>query len=298
MPAALSFTTVVTVADALSELVESGGLTPPCLVMATAREVAIRPLEDQHPLDAIVGMVAPSTWRAFGVVTDAWYRSVAGPPDEPDLGPVAGEGLAGSPRGEAVLVHVVDRLGSSHTTLCHSGQRIVEHSSSGPLADACRRVFGLPTGPCPPSDELWAFLWLDAVLAAAAVGDLPRRRQWRSVAALHPFVRIVGPDAIEDAAPSALTVDRLVDWGRQLTMFLPWPVLRRRAQAGTLPLVPELTPAQVDWFDDAAFARFVTSAYPHWRDLRVSLEGLVTPSTAVRLDEVLASWDLPVHHAW
>jgi hypothetical protein len=280
-----SLTTVVTLAESLAALSARGGLSTPCLVHVTDGEVGLQPVLDRHPLDAVVGLLAPPEWTAFGVVAEAWATPLGtiGPPEPP---------------GEAVLVHLVDRLGSSHTILSgRDGSAVADATAGGPLADACRRALGLGTGPCRGSDELWASLWLDTVLSSAAAGRLSGRSQWQAVVELHPFVRILGGESASSrwADPADASPSQVTEWGRLLARFLPWPVLRNRARAGRFPAVPELTPEQVDWFDDASFGRYVVAAYPHWTDLRADLDPLLTAVTAGRIDEVLSAWELGSH---
>jgi len=268
-------------------------------------DLEARPLVDaDDALQVLCRQQARPEWVAVGVVVEGWTVPPSAA-DDVDWRTLHrnGPSLRRHPQRRRVrTLHLVGRGGPVALALLSDGDVEPQvHASpdggadggpTGPLPDGLRRLLGLPTPGCGVSAlELWASLWLAAVVARASRAPL----DWAGVAALHPGSRL-----LERAGPPDLAPD-LVVVGRALARAWGWVALQRAAingaeQASFLP------PADVAAFADAGmFARLVLrQVEPLWSSRR-SLEGQLQASVLARIDATLQAWCLdptpPGHRA-
>jgi hypothetical protein len=180
---------LVTILDAA--LAEGGWHQPHRLVFVQpvpgddAFELGFRELEEgQHPLDLLLGFVAPAEWSAFGVVCFGWAAPAVGFDEarhtaelRPSLHP---------DRCRVRVVTLLDRDGTEWATATLDDGTVVDEPGEGTVGDALRRCLRLPTAPPPVGTaELFAALWLADVAAAG------RPLSWAEVASRHPAVRLL-----------------------------------------------------------------------------------------------------------
>jgi hypothetical protein len=134
-------------------------------------ELACFPIDSDHPLDLLLGFVAPRHWWALGVATDGRAHRIG------DDGRVAR-----SPASPRVRITVlIDRSGDG-AGLLRQGDELTPMPGppDGMVADACRRALGLDTAPPPATTVgLWTRCWLDRVVdtyAGAGTSQTKRRR--------------------------------------------------------------------------------------------------------------------------
>jgi hypothetical protein len=226
--------------------------------------LAWTPLGGLHPLDALLGAVAPPHWCAVGVRT----RGVATGPDGTD---------------DVVVTLLVGRTGASASTM-RRGDTVVPLPGrpDGTIADACRRALGLPTAPPPGSTALlWTLSWLDRVVAEASARPPGDRRSWAEVARWHPAV--AGGLAAGPGTPSPAAV---AGAARALAEAWPWPQLRSSPAVVDVPGgPPDLSLSR--WMDDGMWARWVLGAFPALDDLVAATRALLTPVVADGVDLVV-----------
>ena len=145
---------------------EGGWHQPHFLVMVEDDDgesfsLGTRPLPPgSHPLEHMLGFVAPASWSAFGAV--CFGR--AAPEDR-----------------RARVVTLVARTGETYAVTSLDDGTVMDEPGEGSVTDALRRCLGLATPPPPcPTNELFDAYWLRSVLAAG------RRMTWREAAALRP----------------------------------------------------------------------------------------------------------------
>jgi hypothetical protein len=217
-------------------------------------------LEGVHPVDALLGFVAPDDWRAIGVCTT---------------------GRAHSPRGtEAVtLTLLVDRAGGTASVLQRGGAlEVLPGRPDGMVADACRRALGLPTAPPPGSSlVLWTLTWLDRVVAKAH-DRLPGQPgpSWAAMARLHPASS--GP-----GDPVALALDAAA-----LAEAWPWGRLRAEPALADLPGSPP-SASLAQWMDDGMWARWLIRELPPAAELLEATRALLPAVMADAVDLVVAA---------
>ncbi len=162
----------------------------------------------------------------------------------------------------------------------------VDQPIEGRLADACRRVLGLPTPP-PPGDSrlLFALQWIDRVSIEAFM-RVEDRLTWSEVARMHPFA-----DILEGSGLDCDIDDHLTEVGNAAGQAWPWDRIRAACASGRQP-VATVTAAAAEWADDGAFARMLLEDFPELDDLLVSLGALLAPSVISRIDATLHHWDV------
>jgi hypothetical protein len=257
------------------------------------------PLDGAHPLDVLLGFVAPPHWRALGMSTAGHAR----PLDQlggPSRGPTAAGGAFASPSpaasataapdgdgdGVAVTVTVlVDRSGAA-AGLMRRGDVVtpLPGRPDGLVADACRRALGLPTSPPPASTlVLWTLAWLDRVVDAAGRADAATRlTSWPAVARLHLAATV--PDA---TSPGALGPAALAGAAAALARAWPWGRLRRDPSGADVPGPPP-SPQLAQWMDDGMWARWLLSRLPAADDLLSAVHALLPPTLAEQVERVAA----------
>lgn len=247
-------------------------------------ELACYPIDAGHPLDLLVGFVAPPRWSALGVSTCGWARRAD------DRGRVDRAGQANRVRVTVLL----DRSGEA-AGLLRVGGEVVELPGvpDGLVADACRRALRLPTPPPPGATVgLWARCWLDRIVDTA--GGVARARRlaagrqpdstghpssdwgsWSDVVRLHPaWSAPSGPASSLQVEPAPESVAATT---RALAHAWPWP--RVQAEPAVLRLPGPLPPRDVtDWMDDGMWARWVLSSFPALDDLLDAVSGLLAPA--------------------
>jgi hypothetical protein len=248
-------------------------------------ELGLLPLDDvSHPLEGLLGLVAPPEWLAVGVVATGRATRL----DEPGAGqrfPVCSVHLVGRTGCWAAAWRPLgDGAGAAGSA---SGDGGPAAPPAGRLDDALRRSLGLPTAPPPGSTHLlWATEWLDAVVEAAADRGDRVRLSAAGVIGLHPAV-----DALE-LDPATLELADVIAAGDRLAAWRGWAELREACAQGTWSH-PLVEPEAASWLDDGAFARLALSGWPDLTDLRDAVGLLLTPEAAATVDEALASWGIP-----
>ncbi len=192
------------------------------------------------PVSSLVGMVAPASWDAFGVVSGA-IAHASGKHEQVWLGAL------------------VDRNGEVFASIRNLDGNVdtVPQGCEGQLVDLCRRVLKLP---CAPPDEtavpsVLAALWCAAIddflqthPAGASVG-------WDDLAVIHP-ANILLPDSL---AP-------LSERARHVASEVCWADLRRACVDRRL-TIGDILPEDAAWFDDGSFSGWVLRQLPRWQEL-------------------------------
>jgi hypothetical protein len=153
-----------------------------------------------HPVDALMGTVAPDDWSAIGVVATGRARRL----DRPTAAMVP-----------VLVVLLVDRSGAAVSLLPRldgGGRYEAVEAGDGPeglMLDLCRRALGLPTAPPGrPPLAWWAQLWLDGLLRDALA--VPGRVwTWGDVLVRHPLHDLLDPDPDSDDCSTIGLADRL-----------------------------------------------------------------------------------------
>ncbi|HEX6235759.1 MAG TPA: hypothetical protein VFZ68_01115 [Acidimicrobiales bacterium] len=258
---------------------------------APTGQLAWLPLAGRHPLDLLLGFVAPVDWTAVGVccsgraygldVPGSGTAGGAGRGHEPTAGSrvQAAPGTARSPASSVRITMLLDRDGAS-AGLLRRGEEVIAlpGSPEGTVADACRRALGLPTAPPPDSTAgLWTVVWLDRLVELASARTLSRGPDaaWEQVVSLHPAV---GPAATALPRTSA-GVAEIAARTRLLAAAWPWRRLREDPSALDAPGM-EMPVRLAGWMDDGMWARAVLGALPHPDDLLDAVRALLPPALA------------------
>ncbi len=218
------------------------------------------PLQGAHPLDALLGYVAPADWWAIGVCAPGRAHS----PDGSD---------------DVTVALLVDRAGATASLLQRGDAReVLPGRPDGVLADACRRALGLPTPPPPWSSlMLWTQAWLDRIVEADGARAPGRPGlSWSAVARLHPASTGAGD-------PVALALDAAA-------LAEAWPWARLRAEPAVADLAgPRPSPALAQWMDDGMWARWLVSRLPPADELLEATRALLSPVVADAVELVVAA---------
>jgi hypothetical protein len=197
-----------------------------------------------HPVDPLVGFVAPRRWCAIGLISSGRMRHL----DRPDEAPQATL--------STVLLH---RDGTAASVIGVPGgpEQAMDDPPVGLVPDVLNRVLGRPT---PPPDEptgtMVELTWLDR-LASGLLQQRSRVRSWRWLADRHPL-RGAGP-----VPPPEELAARTAAYGQQRS----WADVRAFGAAQELPAArcgpPDGTTASAaTWFDDGSLSRWLLSALP------------------------------------
>jgi hypothetical protein len=239
-------------------------------------DLAWFPLDGGHPLDVLLGFVAPDHWMALGVSTPGHAHPVG------DDGRVV---RSADPSPIRVTV-LFDRSGRAAGRLRQGGEvAALPGSPEGVVADACRRCLGLATGPPPATTALlWTLTWLDRLVdAAGGATTSPRPASWAEVARLHPAASTPppGPEADVGPEPGALAAATVA-----LAEAWPWSRLRADPSLVDVPgALPE--PHVIRWMDDGMWARWLLSTFPTIDDLVVAVCGLLPDRVASAVVEAV-----------
>ncbi len=237
------------------------------------------PIDPIHPLDLLLGFVAPVYWWALGVSSCGRQHPIG------DHGRV----VRGADSPQVRITVLIDRSGGG-AGLLRRGDELttLPGPPDGTVADACRRALGLATAPPPATTVgLWTRCWLDRVVdALARPGSAggPGPPTWRDLTRLHPASSVaatrcsglgLGPDA-----------DALADATRALAEAWPWA--RLRADPGVVDIPGPLPDARVvAWMDDGMWARWLLAAFPVLDDLIDAVCSLLAPNLARAVRQVV-----------
>ena len=248
------------------------------------------PLGGQHPLDALLGFVAPPEWHAVGLTCSGQALAQPGDPADADH-PVR-------------VTTLLTRAGRAVTVLREHGRRRLTEAPGGALGDAMHRVLGLPTAPPPSSSAaLWVTWWLDRIVEAALAappsvhwpvpGPLPGSPAgWAAVAGRHPACPFAPPGrGPRPATLAAATRDLARRW--------PWSRLRTDPRMrvtfvvggadGDVATLPDLPPQAIaDWMDDGMYARWLLSSFPALDDLLDACDHVLPDALADRVRTTVA----------
>jgi hypothetical protein len=243
------------------------------------------PLEGTHPLEVLLGFVAPPHWQALGVSCPGYAHRL----DAHGRVRHDASGVAVEPDDVSVTV-LVDRGGSAAGVLRRGAEAAdLPGRPEGAVADACRRALGLPTSPPPPSSlGLWTLAWLDRVVEAAGRADAESRlRSWSAVAGLHAAA---GPPGDHEPA-AALAPAALAGAAGALAMAWPWGRLRDDPAVVDVPGPPP-SAELAGWMDDGMWARWMLSRLPAADDLMAAVRALLPPVLADGVELVAgAAWE-------
>lgn len=200
-----------------------------------------------HPVEALIGVVAPDHWDAVGL-SCASYRL----------------DLVNGHRSAAQTTVLADRR-ASFAAIIDDGQGTPKATAGTPVGivpDALLRVLGLSTPEPPvPLGYLVESAWLDAI-AAMVLGEPGSIRRWAEVANLHPLAtpeRPGEPGVCLSVAVQALQSES--SWARMLRLWATnaVPARHRPPDMRAVPLG--------SWFDEGSFARWTLRLLPVAEDL-------------------------------
>jgi len=229
-------------------------------------EFGIKPLEPgEHPVDLLLGFVAPDDWTVFGTVTFGWAAPLDGlrPSKHPKRSRVRAVQLIARDGTEAAVMRAVD------------GEPVPLSAGRGPIAqgnvpDCLRRALDLPTAPPEtPVEHLRAMRWLSALAARNHPSFNGERVRWALAAALL------------DSVPERSWADER------------WAAMSGDGFGG------EITAMEAGWMDDGMFSRWVRAcvgepfevvplaesacAASAWRKVRAEIESWGVSTRRLRL---------------
>lgn len=229
-----------------------------------------------HPMEPLVGFVAPDAWDAIGVVCTGRLRHLDTPGTEPER------------TLSTVLLHR-DGSAASVITVADGEPRHLDEPPVGLVPDVLNRVLQRPTPP--PESTTGALVeltWLDRI-AAGLLTQRGRGRSWRWLADRHPL-RGGGPlpDPDELAArTAAYSHERTWAGLRLLAMTDDLPAVRWGPPGGT-------TEPACTWFDDGSLSRWLLSRLPPAEalvpDLLAVLSSQAGADLLAALHEVDGTW--------
>jgi len=235
--------------------------------------------EGQHPLELLLGFVAPPAWTALGVVCFGWAA-----PGDVDADRHSTTGTRPSRHPERVRVRVttiVDRRGRERATAALEDGTVVDEPGAGTVTDALRRALRLPTAPPPVgSEELFAAIWLGELAAAE------RPLAWAEAALRHPAMKLL---ATGFPKPQP---EELISCGRSLHRAIPWEKLRQRAAAGRFDAGEQIDEELAAWMDDGMFARWVLAGMTPLPVLLGQCAAVLSPDVLRRVRRALRAWNL------
>lgn len=234
----------------------------------------------EHPGDALLGFLAPSTWFAVGLSVPIRARRLA--PDETD-------GRDPDSGAERHRDHTQDQLtGASRLTVMVHRDGTITSLFDGPdmspmlvaeppegwVPDLLRRTLGLPTAS--PDESLAGFVetaWLDAIASEVFLHP-SSTLDWSSLAVLHPLHPLGPPLHGPLLAVETQALELESSWARMRRIWAGSAAGRSprgRCSTGTDPRPPGQLPSPAaggctvgldSWFDDGSFARWISRTLP------------------------------------
>jgi hypothetical protein len=244
-----------------------GGIDP-----HAGAELAVRPL-DGHPAQALLGFSAPIGWTSVGVSAEGWAGYYEGRPTS-----YTATAVTGDVRQRVRAIHLLDRDGTSAGRLHWQDGRVHDEApSEGLVVDCLRRALGLRTPPPVVStDELFATLWLEAIVSSGRRGS--RAMTWHQAVSLHPAVRLLEEDG---QAPGR---GDLVVAARALGRVCNWTRVRDQAIRGWSVGVDA---SLAVWMDSGMLSRWLLDQRPPLAELTSRVRRRCTPATMLRITETL-----------
>ncbi|HEX2850054.1 MAG TPA: hypothetical protein VHN98_05860 [Acidimicrobiales bacterium] len=261
-------------------------------------DLGVKELDDgDHPMEHLLGFVAPDEWYALGVVSFGWaspmshddsgYRTTIRPSLHPE-------------RVRVRSVFLAARDGSEASTTELADGRVLDTPGEGTIADAVRRALALPTKPAEePLNALMTSMWLEQALIAAEEwweearenggrGARGRRSgpDWSDLASLHPVLARARARGVR--TPSS----RLDDVGRLFAENIGWADVRWESITGAAPWGIEVEPDLAAWMDEGMYARWLLAEHPSVDALAERLRALVSRDCVRKLDACLEAWGL------
>lgn len=232
-----------------------------------------------HPIEPLVGFLAPASWDAIGLISTGRLRHLDAP---------AG---AATRSLSTVLLHR-DGTAASVITSDDGAARHLDDPPEGLVPDVLNRVLRRPTPP--PDDSTGALVeltWLDRV-ASGLLHQRARSRSWRWLADRHPL-RGSGPLPTPDelaARTAAYSTERTWAGLRLLALTDDLPAVRWGPPGGT-------TAPACTWFDDGSLSRWLLSRLPPAEALVPDLLAVLPRHAGADLLEALAevegTWPTP-----
>ncbi|MCU1371253.1 MAG: hypothetical protein JWO77_2447 [Ilumatobacteraceae bacterium] len=197
-----------------------------------------------HPIEPLVGFVAPAEWHAVGLTSSGRLHHLDRPGQEAE---------------RALSTVLLGRDGGAASIIGSPGRRTrtLHEPPVGLIPDVLNRVLGRPTPPPDaPTGQFVELTWLDRV-ATGLLQQRSRVRSWRWLADRHPL-RGGGPvPAPEDLAARTAAYSEERTWAglRSLAVAQELPAARRGPPGGSS--APACT-----WFDDGSLSRWLLSRLP------------------------------------
>ena len=197
-----------------------------------------------HPIDPLVGFVAPESWHALGLISTGKLRSLDQPPAPPEA---------------TVSVVLLGRDGTTCSAVGPPARpvRIIHDPPAGIVPDILARALQLPTPP--PESTTGALIdltWLDRI-ASDLLQTHGRGRSWRWLADRHPLRGGGPPPSPEELAARVATYGQTRSWShlRLLSSTQDLPAVRWGPPGGTTAPAPT-------WFDDGSLSRWLLRFLP------------------------------------
>ena len=247
---------LVTTIDASAEGNEGHVLVSVIGADGEGADVGFRPI-DGHPLDTVLGFVAPPSWLALGVCAEGWAAST-------DSGCRPSE-ARGRVRMRSTTLVTRDGRVASGMRLAGGDLRQLG-GGEGTVIDALKRAVGVATTP----PEAPYVGWVARMLLLLIIGDVPNARHRVPWCQLRP--------SLERA--------------QVLARDGSWAALRGLAsrRAG---VVADLTPAAAAWMDDGMFSRWAIGGLPSYDRLLADARRACTEEAFTQLRRQLRAWGLP-----
>lgn len=197
-----------------------------------------------HPIEPLVGFVAPASWDAVGLISSGRLRHLDHPEREPS---------------RTLSTVLLGRDGTAASVIGAPGSepRTIHDPPAGLVPDVLHRVLGLPTPPPEgPTGQFVELTWLDRI-AAGVLGQRNRGRSWRWLADRHPLREGGPPPDPEELAARTAAYSEERTWAglRLLSVTQDLPAAWWGPPGGS-------TAPACTWFDDGSLARWVLSRLP------------------------------------
>ena len=233
------------------------------------------PAVSGHPIEPLVGFVAPRSWDAVGFVSSGRLRHL----DRPE-----------SPPERTLTTVLFHRDGTTASVIGPPGSvpRLLDGPPEGLVPDVLNRVLGRPTPPPDqPTGALVELTWLDRILGGAA-SLRGRRQSWVWLADRHPL-RGAGP--LPDAGELAARTEA---YSHERT----WAGLRLLAITDDLPAVHIGPPGgstapACTWFDDGSLSRWLLGRLPPAEAVLPDVASMLAPAVRDALLAALTTAHLP-----